>query len=101
MSFGNVKASITAQNTWTDWLPVAMGEKFELRMRGTFSAYVTVQAKDQDSDTVYYTLANNLTSADVYSSEKVAAPIFVRAGVATGDFVSGAVDINLLKGGPI
>lgn len=89
MSSVAVTKSITAQNTFTD--PVQLTGHFNLSISGTFSATVTVQRSTDNStwrDVDSFTAA---TEEVGYEPEVM----WYRAGVKTGGFTSGTVDVRL------
>jgi len=84
-----VTKSITAQNTFSDGL--SLRGDFSLSIGGTFSATVTVQRSFDGS-----TWADVDTFTSQYEGngyEGVGAQY--RAGVKTGDFTSGTVEVTL------
>lgn len=89
MSSVAVTKSITAQNTFTD--AVQLTGNFNLSISGTFSATVTVQ---RSTDNSTWRDVDTFTSA----SEEVGYEpevMWYRAGVKTGAFTSGTVDVRL------
>lgn len=94
-------ASITAQNTWTNPIRVEAGEKFEVRSRGGTGCTVTIQAIESGGDfgtaTDVYTLKNDLADGTIWQSYGVTDTIFVRAGIATGDYGSGTAVVTILS----
>lgn len=89
MSSIAVTKSITAQNTFTD--PVQLTGNFNFSVSGTFSATVTVQRSTDNStwrDVDTFTAA---TEEVGYEPEVM----WYRAGVKTGAFTSGTVDVRL------
>lgn len=88
---GLVTASITAQNTFSDGLYTEGA--FNISIAGTFVATVTVQrsfdqgATWRDVDTFTAPIETN-----GFDPEPV---VVYRAGVKTGDFTSGTVDIRI------
>lgn len=93
------EADITAENTWTAWLDVDNGERFELRvLDATFAATITIQMRDVSTDTDYAIVKDTITASGVYPSiQPVSGPCAIRAGVATGDFTSGTAKLRLHK----
>lgn len=90
---------ITAENTWTEWLDVDNGERFEVRvLNATFSATVTVQQRDLSTDTEYSILKDDITTTGTYPAHQpVSGPCAIRVGVATGDYTSGTVKVRIVK----
>lgn len=89
MSSVAVTKSITAQNTFTD--AVQLTGNFNLSISGTFSATVVVQRSTDNStwrDVDTFTAA----SEEVGYEPEV---MWYRAGVKTGAFTSGTVDVRL------
>lgn len=89
MSSVAVTKSITAQNTFTD--SVQLTGNFNLSISGTFSATVVVQRSTDNStwrDVDSFTAA---TEEVGYEPEVM----WYRAGVKTGGFTSGTVDVRL------
>lgn len=90
-----VTASITAENTFTDWL--AFGgrgqESAQLAISGSFTATVTVQYRRRGGaaiDLEQYT-APAVRIVDIVGTGDL------RVGVKTGDFGSGTVAVSLHK----
>lgn len=95
-----VNFAISAQNTYSDWLPIPIGYTWWLNINDTaFSANVSVEMKVNDSDTVFTTLRDaDITAAGLYEGTKACQPCFVRVGVDTGDYTSGTLTGNLAAG---
>lgn len=101
----SVSASITAEDTFTDWLILgqhyspghAVLYPFTVLVQGTFVATVTTQYKrptDADSDAVDDTVTIENPSLHV---GEITGAWYVRAGVKTGDFTSGTVEIQVSR----
>lgn len=100
-TLNKVSAAITAENAFTDFLPVTNPNRnfFSIKVDGTFSATVSVQ----------YKRPGEVDSAAVDDDETFTAPFIkngvlnghwlVRAGVKTGNFTSGTVNIVIYKDG--
>lgn len=80
--------TIADQNTFTDW--VQTGEKVSLLLDGTFSATVTLQAQMLDGTVVDVTTK---TAAGITHLDANGVPH--RAGVKTGGFTSGSINVYL------
>ena len=89
MSSIAVTKSITAQNTFTD--PVQLTGNFNLSISGTFAATVTVQ-RSTDNSTWRDVDAFSAAAEEVGYEPEV---MWYRAGVKTGAFTSGTVDVRL------
>ncbi len=85
-------ASITAQNTFTEWMPVDAGAALALSISGTWVATVTLQRRINAANTRDY---DTFTANTELDSDPVATRGEWRAGVKTGDFGSGTVVIDL------
>lgn len=98
MSTEFITADITAQNTWSDWLVVPAGYDFSVSIKGTFSATVTVQLQENDGDTTYVVLRDDITESGLFPSLRpLNKGAKIRAGVATGDYTSGTVEIEIAR----
>jgi hypothetical protein len=85
-------ASITAQNEWTT--AESFAGEFPLRIRGTWSATVTLQRSDDNGtnwDDVSTYTANTVQNV----KETSVAGASYRIGVKTGEFTSGTVEVQL------
>lgn len=89
MSSIAVTKSITAQNTFTD--PVQLTGAFNVSISGTFSATAVVQ-RSFDNSTWYDV---NSFTAPFQGSGFEPEVVWYRAGVKTGGFTSGTVDVRL------
>lgn len=89
----SVSASITAQNTFTDWLTLNKGERYSVAIGGTFSATVTVQ-REFTGGAVHD--IDSKSAADVIDGVSPC-QCSVRVGVKTGDFTSGTVSVAIYK----
>lgn len=92
----STKASktITAENTWTD--PVQMTGFFNLSIKGTFVATITVQRSFDDMATW-----NDVDTFTAQTEDWGMEPevCWYRVGVKTGDFTSGSVSVRLGQDG--
>jgi len=87
----SVTKSISAENTFSDPIRVDKGE-FDLSISGTFVATVTVQ-RCRTSAGTYLDIEEHTAPAEKYG--KCSGSWYYRAGVKTGDFTSGSVEIDL------
>lgn len=92
-----VQKSITAENTFTDWLFVDGGKRFSLNIDGIFSATVTLQ-KTYDGGVTIYDDEITFISPSNEISLPLAESAEYRIGVKTGNYVSGTVDVRLGRG---
>lgn len=93
----SVSAAVTAQNSFTDPLPVEAGARVSVSVSGTFTATVSLQR-----------LLDGANWRTVAFEDAITAPIeltyvadegcHLRLGVATGDFSDGSVTCRLGKG---
>lgn len=99
----SVSASITAEDTFTDWLIVnrahSPGQRafFSVLVQGSFTATVSVQYKrptDDDSDAVDDDIT--IDEPKLHNGEIVGV-YYVRAGVKSGDFTSGTVEVEVAR----
>ncbi len=88
---GLVTASITAQNTFSDGLYVE-GD-FNLSISGTFVATVTVQ-RSFDQGSTWRDVDTFTAPIETFGTDPEPVVVY-RAGVKTGDFTSGTVDIRI------
>ncbi len=86
------EASITAQATFTD--PAVFGGSFGLRVRGTWSATVTLQRSD-DGGTTYDDVESWTANVVRIVDEPLRGGATYRLGVKSGDFTSGTVQVRL------
>jgi len=88
--------NITAENTWTE-AKLIDKEYFDLSIQGTFVATITVQRRRKD-ETVWRDV-KTYTEADV-PVEKISGRIrnawYFRAGVKTGEYTSGTIELELI-----
>ena len=82
-------ASLSAQNTFTD--TVTHEGYFNLSITGTFAATVTVQRSFNGSD--WHDVDSFTGPAEEVGFEPES--IYYRAGIKTGDYTSGTVNIRL------
>ena len=94
MSAQNVPKTITAQNTFSDWLTLEPGMRFSLNVWGTFSAVVTLP-KTYDGGTTVLDDEINFTSPVNEISLPAPESAQYRIGVKTGDYTSGTVNVRL------
>lgn len=95
-----VSASLTAQNTFTDWMAAPnatdRGGLFDVSISGTFVATVTLQRKRVQ--TANGTAVDIKTyTAPVEETGEQGGTWWVRAGIKTGDFTSGTIVIVLSR----
>ena len=90
----SVLASITAQNTYCTGIRIQ--QRGTLRISGTFSATVSMQ-RSEDGGVTWVNTGDSWTAAGVYPFHDYTNRYF-RAGVATGAFGSGTVNIELGSG---
>lgn len=90
----NVSATITAQNTFTDWLQVSKGRRFSLDIYGTFVANVYLQKTYDGGLTI---IDDPTVRTAPYSEISLPMPegTQYRIGVKTGGFTSGTVNVRL------
>ena len=95
----SVKATISAQNTWTDALRVGVPEQTGLGRKAIYAtavmtdaATVSVQAKKPGSDT--WITIHQFAQSDIQVGYLVGT-WDLRIGVATGDFVSADVEVEV------
>ena len=93
MSSSRVTAAVTAENTFTDWLPLNKNERYSVSISGTFTATVTVQRQYSGGDILDI---DSKTAADVIDGPSPCA-CSVRVGVKTGGFTSGTVNVAVYK----
>lgn len=95
MGTNTEELSITAQNTWTEWV-TPTGPKALLLIRDVSSMSLTVSVQlSGDDGTTAVTSATTYTAEDVISLD-VKPGVAVRAGVATGDYTSGTVGLRIV-----
>jgi len=86
-----VTAAITAQNSFTDEIYVASGRDATITIEGTFTATVTVQYKlFQGSDWIDLETKTAEGRWDFAGGAD-----YWRAGVKTGDYTTGTVNITM------
>jgi len=81
-------ASLTAQNTYTT--PGDFGGTFPMRLRGTWSATVTLQRSD-DGGTTYDDVDSFTANTVQIVTEPARGGAIYRLGPKTGDFTSGTI----------
>ena len=89
----NVEAAITAQNTFTDWLDVPIGQRYSLSIWGTFVGTVTLQKTYDGGNTILDIENFSGPASDV--SVEVPENQQVRIGIKTGDYTSGTANVRL------
>ena len=91
----SVSVTVGAENQWTDGVEVKGG--FDLSISGTFSATVTVQ-RSFDNGASWNAVDTFTAPIETYGVQ----PNFAlyRAGVATGNYVSGSPVITLYESDP-
>jgi len=97
----SVTATITAQNTFTDWIVPSKQTSFgvnqkgylNLSIYGTFTATVTVQRTFDDGTTVLDVAEYTTPAERIVEDHEIKAKY--RVGVKTGDFTSGTVSVRL------
>ena len=90
-------ASVTAQNTGTDWLSVAGDDvEFVISVTGTFSATIHLQSKRLDEDA---SSARDIESntAGTQKAGALSGDWMVRLFCKTGNFSSGTAVLELNK----
>ena len=88
----SVTKSITAENTFSDSLPLV--GHFNLSISGTFVATVTVQ-RSFDSGSTWLDVDTFTSSTETYGFDPH--QVYYRVGVKTGDFTSGTVVVALYE----
>jgi len=96
----SVTASVTAQNSFTDPLPLSAGDKASVSVSGTFNTLVTLQRRfgagawaDIPNPDGSFGFAG--PTQQTYEADESCE---LRLGVKTGDFTSGTVECRLGKG---
>jgi len=88
---GLVEKEVTAQNTFSDGLYTEGA--FNLSISGTFSATVTVQ-RSFDQGSTWRDVDTFTAPIETYGTDPEPVVVY-RAGVKTGDFTSGTVNIRI------
>ena len=88
---GLVEKEVTAQNTFSDGLYTEGA--FNLSISGTFSATVTVQ-RSFDQGSTWRDVDTFTAPIETYGTDPEPVVVY-RAGVKTGDFTSGTVEIRI------
>jgi hypothetical protein len=88
-----VTKEISAENTWTDSINIKGG--FDLSISGTFSATVTVQ-RSFDGGSSWSAVDTFNSPIETFGHQPTYS--VYRAGVATGDYVSGTATVTLIEG---
>jgi hypothetical protein len=88
-----VQKQIDAENQFSDWLIVQPESAFTLSIFGTFSATITTQITYDGGQTILDD--TKFASPTNQISLKFPEEVKVRAGVLTGDFLSGIINIRL------
>jgi len=94
-------ASISTENTFTDYLPLVNSNRnfFSIKTHGTFVATLTVQYKrpgENDADVIEDT---ETFTAPFLKNGVLNGHWLVRCGVKTGDFTSGTAEVAIYKDG--
>lgn len=86
-----INKSVTAENSFTDWLQTNAGNRLAISISGTFSANVTVQRRLDGAN------ARDIQTftAPTEQSYICDAGEEVRVGVKTGGFTSGTVVVDV------
>jgi hypothetical protein len=88
-----VEKSASGANQWTDAFFVENGESFIFSVNGTWSATVTVQKSyDQGDNWVDYVESTYNVAVEITEESD---DVYFRAGIKTGDYTSGTVEIKL------
>lgn len=96
-----VTASISAQNTFTDWIQPAQQLMYgadgsgylDLNISGTWVGTVTLQKKHGADGTIHD--VEEYTANDVVLIEDHSPTVYYRAGINTGDYISGTAVVLL------
>ena len=88
---GLVEKAVTAENTFSDGLYTEGA--FNLSISGTFSATVTVQ-RSFDQGSTWRDVDTFTAPIETYGNDPEPVVVY-RAGVKTGDFTSGTVNIRI------
>lgn len=86
MSLGKVKASISAENTFSEW--IHLKGPFNFSLSGTWTATVTLQRSFDGGTTPLDTDTKSANTEDIGDAVEGA---LYRFGVKTGDYTSGTV----------
>tara|TARA_R110000744_G_scaffold179186_1_gene298177 strand:+ start:48 stop:353 length:306 start_codon:yes stop_codon:yes gene_type:complete len=91
---GLVTASLTAQNTFTDW--IYSTKDFNLSISGTFAGTITVQRSfdPANADTTARDVDTFTAPIETYGFEPSGVAIY-RAGFKTGQYTSGTAVIRI------
>ena len=84
-------AAITAQNTFTS--AIGIKDHGTIRISGTFVATVSLQ-RSEDGGSNWYDTGDTWTAAGVFTFTDFTKRLY-RAGVKTGDYTSGTVNIEI------
>ena len=88
-----VSASLTAQNTFTDYIKINKGDLGTLVISGTWAGTITVQFKRLAADTAIDT---ELTfTANAFRGQQFTKTGYYRAGFKTGAYSSGTAVVEL------
>jgi len=94
-------AAITAQNTFSEALPLQSGEKCSISISGTFSATVSLQRRFDGADGSWNDVATPEGDAGwtvpVESTYEADENCEVRLGVKTSNYTSGTANVRLGK----
>ena len=87
------KASLTAQNTFTDILRVR--GKFNISISGTWAGTIAVQRKFNDGSS--YVDVEAFTANTEKTGEEIEAGVDYRVGFKTGGYTSGTAEVRISK----
>lgn len=90
-------ATITAQNTFTNPIPVSPGEKVAIAVGGSITGTVTPQVMYPPS-TDWFDFGNDTLSAVGFKVVEPGATALVRAGVKTGAYTGGTIAVQVKAG---
>ena len=94
MALASETASVTAADTWTDWItPQPTTGYLNISISGTFVATVTLQRRFNEDGTAHE--VDTWTAVDQNNLQDYEHGVEYRIGVAAGDYTSGTVDLRL------
>lgn len=91
------EATLTAQNTFTDWVPVrGPNKRISLYITGTFSGTLTLQARKPGAADALIADVESHTGHALRNTDEIVGSFDFRIGFKTGDYTSGSafVEIN-------
>ena len=102
-AFVTVRKTITKENLYTDWVLVPAKTQFNLSIRNTSSAIMTIklQKKYKDSGASGWSEADSwdliasTPDKEYISSEPEPEPAYYRAGCPTGNYTSGTSTLRI------